>query len=278
MQKLVVLTLVTFVLSLAVPTATASPSFEDLQKELTDVGSIEVSVSSTSIAVSWQGIEIGPNASAMVRDMVDGMDGNEKDGNVSEEEADLAETVIKTFVQNEFDFYTHRENYQSGLLVIDAVNPKTAKVDALAAGGLIGPVMQEEGITLSFVTSILFPTKAADVHTVKLDMGRYYFHQVNESKASEMVDDFSLTVRGFDGWSIDAASIQPECGAEQYDEESGAMVFTAEHVNCFTGHSGVLLGFSITGGSDTAWDVPAPGAPIAIAILGLAGFLLRRRN
>jgi len=277
MQKLAVLTILGLALAFSIPTATAAPSFQDLQKELEDVGAIEVSVSSTQISVSWQGIEIGPNASAMVRGMVDGMGGDEADGNVSEEEADLAETVIKTFVQNEFEHYVHDENYV-GHLVIDTTNPKAAKVDALAAGGLIGPVDQADGITLSFVATVGFPTKAADVHTIKLDMGRYYFHQVNESKASEMVDDFSLTVRGFDGWSIDAASIQPECGAEQYDEESGAMVFTAEHVNCFTGHSGVLLGFSITGGSDTAWDVPAPGAPIAIAILGLAGFLLRRRN
>lgn len=278
MQKLVVLTLVGVALSLALPTAAASPSFNDLQKELKDVGSIEVSVSSKAIVVSWQGIEIGPNASAMVRDMVDGMDGNEKDGNVSEGEADLAQTVIKTFVQNEFDYYTHHENYDAGLLLVDAVNPKTAKVDGLAAGGLMGPVVQEDGITLSFVTSILFPTKAADVHTVKLDMDRYYFHEVNESKASEMVGDFSLTVRGYDGWSIDPASIQPDCAAEQYSDETGAMVFTAEHVNCFTGHSGVLLAFSITGGQDNTWDVPAPGAPIGIAVLALAGLLLRRRK
>ncbi|MBI2077773.1 MAG: hypothetical protein HYT80_05290 [Euryarchaeota archaeon] len=277
MQKLAVLTILGLALAFSIPTATAEPSFEDLQKELKDVGAIEVSVSSTQISVSWQGIEIGPNASAMVRGMVDGMDGNEADGNVSEEEADLAETVIKTFVQNEFEHYVHDENYV-GHLVIDTTNPKAAKVDALAAGGLIGPVDQEEGITLSFVATVGFPTKAADVHTVKLDMDRYYFHEVEEEKAAEVIGDFSLTVRGLDGWSIDPASIQPDCAAERYDAESGAMVFTAEHVNCFTGRSGILLGFSLTGGSDSSWDVPAPGAPIGIAVLALAGLLLRRRN
>lgn len=252
------------------------PSFWDFQEEVRDVGDIEVTVTSKVIVVSWQGISVGPNISAWLRAKVDGLDGNDPDGNVSEEEAENAELLIKQFIKNEFDIYVHDDRY-TGHLLIDHANPKEAKVDSVVASGITGPVNQTEGISISFVSAVGFATRSADVHTVKLDMGRYYFHAVNESKAQELVGDFSLIVKAADGWAIDGSTIQPECAADNLHKESGALVFTAEDVNCFTERTGVLLGFSITGGDDGSAFTPGLGTPLLLLALLALSLVWRRR-
>lgn len=274
--------LATFMVLAAVPAAAQGgegdddPSFRDFQEDVRDVGDIEVTVTSKTVGVSWQGISVGPNVSAWLRDKVDGLDGTVPDGNVSEEEADNAEFLIKQFIKNEFDIYVHDERY-TGHLLIDHANPKAVEVHPVVASGITGPVNGTEGISLSFVSTVAFATRDADVHTVKLDMGRYYFHAVNESKAQELVGDFSLTVKAAEGWSIDGSTIQPECAADNLYEESGALVFTVEDVNCFTERTGVLLGFSITGGDDGSAFTPGPGTPLLLVALLALSLMWRRR-
>ncbi|MGH2669025.1 MAG: hypothetical protein ACRDH5_07920 [bacterium] len=255
------------------PTESAAPQpgFQDLQREVQSVGDIEVSVGSKSIVISWQGITLGANVSTWLRDKVDGL--AEEDGNVTQEEADSAELLLREFIQKEFRQYAHDERL-NGYLLIDQSNPSGAVVNNLVAEGIEGPVVSAEGIRLSFVTTIAFETRSADVHTVKLDMGRYYFRAVDTAKAQDLVGDFTLTVQGASGWAIDPATVQPGCAAEKLAD--GKMVFTVDDVNCFTGRSGVLMSFSITGKDDTSSVPGFGGAFLALGLL-VAAVALRRR-
>lgn len=265
----------------AAPAATAqssAPGFEDVQRDLKDFGDVTVSAGPRSLTVTWEGIEIGPGVSNWVRGMADGADGTEKDGNVSEEEAEVAKQYVVTFLEREFRIYKS-DSRLSGYLVIDYSNPEGAQVTSLEVTGLVGPVESEDGMGLSFQAVIGFATRSADVHTVKLNMGRYYFHAVNESKAAEVIGDSTLTIKGATGWSIVEDDIQPECAHDAYDAESGAMVFTAEDINCFTGRSGVLIAFSIAG-TDDQGSSSIPGFELALLPLAFLGaaWALRRRQ
>jgi hypothetical protein len=251
-----------------------NPGFQDVQEDVKDLGNIELIVGSKALTVSWQGIEIGGNLSKWLREKVDGLDGNDPDGNVSEEEAEAAELLLRQYVQNEFDIYAHDDRFNDYLL-IDQSSPTGAKVSQIAASGIEGPVDSDEGIVLSFATVIGFATRNADVHTVKLDMGRYYFRSVDESKAASMVGDFTITVKGAQGWTI--SDVQPDCAADNLEE--GALIFTSEDLDCFTERTGVLLGFTITGSDgDSAFTLPGFEGIGLVAALGAAGLLLRRRN
>jgi PGF-CTERM protein len=251
-----------------------NPSFQDLQSQVESVGDIEVSVGSKAIVISWQGIVVGANLSSWLREKVDGLDGNEPDGTISEEEADNAKLLLENYISNEFRAYAHDDRL-SGYLVIDHTNPEGAEVNSLVADGIVGPVASDEGITLSFVTTVGFPTHSADVHTVKLDMGRYYFRAVDSSQAPAIADDFTLTIRGGNGWSIVDDSVQPACAAEKLAD--GAMVFTVDDVNCFTERSGVLMSFSIAGGDDGS-SIPGFGGGLGVVGLLGAGLVFRRRQ
>lgn len=268
-------------LVLAVPSGTAqssNPGFEDVQRDLKDFGDVTVTVGPKSLTVTWQGIEIGPGISTWLREKVDGLGGDdERDGNVSEDEAEVAKEYVKMFLQREFNIYSGDSRY-SGYLLIDYANPKGAEVTQLDVTGLVGPVESDEGIGLGFQAAIGFATRSAEVHTIKLDMGRYYFREVNESKAAEVVGDSTLTIRAASNWAIVADDIQPECAHDAYDAESRAMVFTAEDINCFTGHSGVLLAFSISGRDDEGAST-IPGFELALLPIALFGaaWALRRR-
>jgi PGF-CTERM protein len=252
----------------------SNPSFQDMQSQVQSVGDIEVSVGSKAIVISWQGITLGANLSSWLREKVDGLDGNEPDGTINAEEADNAKLLLENYIAQEFRSYAHDERL-SGYLVIDHTNPEGATVDSLAADGITGPVVSDQGISLSFVTTIGFPTQSADVHTVKLDMGRYYFQAVDPEQAPAIADDFTLTVRGGNGWSIVPDSVQPSCASEKLAD--GAMVFTVDDVNCFTGRSGVLMSFSVSGGDDGSSIPGFGGALWVVGLLG-AGLLFRRRN
>lgn len=251
-----------------------APSFADLQSQVESIGDVEVSVGSKAIVISWQGIVLGANLSSWLREKVDGLDGNEPDGNISQEEAENAELLLREYIGKEFRSYAHDERL-SGYLVIDHTNPEGAQVNSLVADGITGPVVSDQGISLSFVTTVAFPSRAADVHTVKLDMGRYYFQPVNTSQAPDVAQDFTLTVRGGDGWSIVPEAVQPACAAEKLVE--GRMVFTIEDINCFTERSGVLMSFSIAGGDDGSSAIPGFGGGLWLVGLLGAGLLFRRR-
>lgn len=268
-------------LLVAAPAAAAqssNPGFEEVQKDLKSFGDVSITVGPKSLTVTWQGIEIGAGVSGWLREKVDGLDGNDPDGNVSEEEADLAKDYITNFIQREFNVYSGDSRYNDHLL-IDYANPKGAEITQLAVSGLVGPVESEDGIGLSFQAVVGFATRSADVHTVKLDMGRYYFRSVDEEKAASVVGDSTLTIKPATNWAISADTIQPECAHDAYDAESGAMVFTAEDINCFTERSGVLIAFSIAGHDDEGAS-SIPGFELAlmpVALLG-AAWALRRRN
>lgn len=276
MKKVAALGVLGVFMILAAATASAegeNPDFQTVQQDVKDLGNIEIIVGSKAMTVSWQGIEIGQNVSSWLREKVDGLDGSDADGNVSADEADAAELLLRQYVQNEFDVYAHDDRFNDYLL-IDQSSPKQADVSSLVASGIEGPVLSESGIVLSFASVIAFPTHSADVHSVKLDMGRYYFRGVDEEKAGDLVGDFSITVKGAEGWTI--SDVQPDCAADNLQE--GALVFTTEDLDCFTNHTGVLLGFTITGHDDeSAFNIPGFEGLGLVAALGAAGLVLRRR-
>lgn len=276
MKKVAALGVLGIFMILSATTASAegeNPDFQTVQQDVKDLGNIEIIVGSKAMTVSWQGIEIGTDISSWLREKVDGLDGSDADGNVSADEADAAELLLRQYVQNEFDVYAHDDRFNDHLL-IDQSSPKEADVSSLVASGIEGPVVSESGIILSFATVISFPTHSADVHTVKLDMGRYYFRGVDEEKAGDIVGDFSITVKGAEGWTI--SDVQPDCAADNLQE--GALIFTTEDLDCFTNHTGVLLGFTITGhDAESAFNIPGFEGLGLVAALGAAGLVLRRR-
>lgn len=276
MQKLAVLgALGLFSLMLAGTAAAEgeNPDFQTVQEDVDDLGNIELIVGSKSLTVSWQGIQIGGNVSSWLREKVDGLDGTDVDGEVNADEADAAELLLRQYVQNEFDIYAHDDRFNDYLL-IDQSSPAGAEVSNLVASGIEGPVVSEEGITLSFAAVIAFPTRSADVHSVKLDMGRYYFRSVDETQAAGAVGDLAITVKGAQGWTI--SDVQPECAADNLQD--GALVFTTEDLDCFTERTGVLLGFTITGqDEDSAFNLPGFEGIGLVAALAAAGLVLRRR-
>jgi hypothetical protein len=276
MQKLVALGVLGLFAILLSGTAAAegeNPDFQTVQQDVKDLGNIELIVGSKSMTVSWQGIEIGATTSSFLREKVDGLDGSDPDGDVNADEADAAELLLRQYVQNEFDVYAHDDRFNDYLL-IDQSSPKAADVSSLVASGIEGPVQSDQGIVLSFASVIAFPTRSADVHTVKLDMGRYYFRSVDEQQAGDAVGDFSITVKGADGWTI--GDVQPDCAADNLQD--GALVFTSEDLDCFTDRTGVLLGFTITGhDDDSAFNIPGFESIGLVAALGASVLLLRRR-
>jgi hypothetical protein len=198
------------------------------------------------------------------------------DGNITTEELDAGENLLRVLVQNEFEKYAHQQS-ASGLLMIDETGPKAAEVTSLVTDGVLGPVASDESITLHFDVRVGFPTFDSDVHTVRLDMGPYYFRSVNESTAAAVAGDFTVTVVGIDGWTIDGSSIQPGCASENWDEASQSVVYGAQDVNCFTGRSGLIMAFSVTGQESSGSALPGFGMPLLVLGLVGAGVVLRRR-
>jgi hypothetical protein len=280
MKKL--LALVVLTIFMATPMASAqsgggsySPSMESMLSEVKNLGSLSVKVSSKHVDFSWSGIEIGSNMSSWLRKTLDDSFGD-GDGNVSVDEMEAGEELLAVFVQQEFKKIIHQEG-STGYFLIDKTNPSGATVTALDTAGLVGPVASDRTVTIDFDLSIEFPTKNQDVHTVKLDMGKYYFKGVNQTKAQEVAGDFSLVVVGGSGWSIDGASVQPDCAADNWDESSSSLRFDASDLDCFVGHSGLLLAFTIHGSEKDWFPVPGPELPlIVLGLLGLA-FAMRRR-
>jgi len=105
-------------------------------------------------------------------------------------------------------------------------------------------------------------------------MGRYYFRAVDEEQAGDLVGDFSITIKGAEGWTI--GDVQPDCAADNLVD--GALVFMSEDLDCFTDRTGVLLGFTITGqDDDSPFNIPGFESLGLVAALGAAVLVLRRR-
>lgn len=251
------------------------PSLESMISEVEDLGQLRVSVDSKAIVFDWTGLVFGPNMSSWARTMFDDKLGDQ-DGYVSVEEMENGEELLRALVKSEMNSLT-TDTSASGYFVIDTKNPQSTEVTSLTTQGLVGPVDGNETISLNFTAVVGFATDAKDVHAVKLDMGQYYFREMNATAAEEFAGDFSLTIVGANGWGLDADSIQPTCAADAFAD--GQIVLDASHVNCFTGpNDGLLLGFTISGGDDGG--LPIPGFEAPLIVLGLVGgmFLLRRRH
>lgn len=265
---------------LLVPAASAQddggyePTMESMISEVEDLGQLTVSVESKAITFDWSGLVFGPNMSSWARSTFDDTFGD-ADGYVSVEEMENGEELLRTLVKSEMNSLTS-DTRASGYFVIDTKNPQATEVTSLTTEGLVGPVDSNESIQLDFQAVVAFATDSKDVHSVKLDMGQYYFRSMNESAAEQFAGDFTLTILGAGGWSIDADSVQPTCAADAFDD--GSIVLNASHVNCFTGpNDGLLLGFTISGGDDGGLPIPGFEAPlIALALVG--GMLLLRRR
>jgi hypothetical protein len=251
-----------------------SPSIETMMAEVEDLGSIDVSVSSKQIAFEWTGIQIGANVSSWLRGMVDEL--GDQNGTVEVAEMEQGESLLKPFLAAEMNALV-TDTRSSGYFLIDTNNAQSVEVTSLVTEGMVGAVNSTTPIRLDFTAAFTFATQSKDVHTVKLDMGQYYFSDVNGTQAEAAAGDFALTIQGGDGWSIDADSIEPECAREAYDASSGAIVLGAQDIECFTGHSGLLIGFSISGGDDGIFGIP--GFELPLLILGLIGGMvaIRRR-
>ena len=232
----------------ALPAATAdSSTSEQYLREAESWGDITFTVGPNSILVSWAGIEMGPNASRAIREAADGvLSEDEKDGQVSEEEADQFEFGLSGMFEGEFGKWVNQRDY-SGIVLIDNAQADEVSVDNLDTQGLVGAVDQEGGITASLDVTVSFPNleDGEDIHTVSFDMGKYYFKDVDDEHVASFLGDSTVIVGPAQDWSLDTESVQPDCAAENVDE--GQMVFAGEDIGCFTGHSGVIISFAITG-------------------------------
>lgn len=251
--------------------------FEAYLEESHSWGHITVSAGPNFLRLNWDDVELGPEASADIRELADGAFSNEKDGLVSEEEKEQFLEAISSLFENQFARVANHHSV-SGIVLIDNAEASEAEVTRVAADGLEGPVDQDGGITAAFTIWINFPNidESKDVHTVRIDLGPRFIREGHEDEAGEFAGDLTLTFSGSDGWSIDAASIQPECAGDNY--EGGHIVLTSDDIDCFTGRSGVLLAYAITGEGE-AKDHFLPG--FELGLLGLAaalGIVLRRRR
>lgn len=230
----------------ALPVATADSTSEQYLKEAESWGDITFTVGPDSIIVSWAGIEMGPNASLKIRQVAAALDDEGDNDTVSEDEAEQFTLALATLFEGEFGKWVNQRDY-SGIVIIDEAQADEVTVDNLVAEGLVGPVDQEGGITASLDVTVAFPNldEDADQHTVSFDMGKYYFKDADEEQVAAFLGDSTVVVASADAWDVDPESIQPDCAAENL--EGGQMVFAGDDIGCFTGRSGVILSFAITG-------------------------------
>jgi hypothetical protein len=249
-------------------------SFQAYLDEAHSWGDITVAVGPDFMTITWDGIILGEQASRDLRGLIDGALSNEKDGEVDATELNDFTFALRMLGQSEFNkIVSHRA--VSGVVLIDQAEAHSATVQKVSTQGLEGPVDQEQLATLGFVVDITFPNVDShkDLHTVRIDLGNHFIRSDHDEEAARLAGDLSLTITGANGWTIDPASIQPACASEQYADNK--MTFEGDDVGCFTGRSGLLLTFAITGkGKRDASFLPGFEAVIVLA----AAVLLARRR
>lgn len=252
-------------------------SFETYLAEAHSFGQANIDVGPSSISVDWQDITLGEEASQDLRSVVDGMfDSESKDGVVSDDEYEDFANAFRLLIESQFGNFAAEDDY-AGLVRIDQSSPESAEVTLFEAEGLTGAVDQSGQIVADVGLLINFEATDSDetLHTVKLDMGPYYFKEGKEDKARDVAGDFVLTVGPAADWNIDPESIQPDCVAQNYQD--GELVFTGEDVSCFTGPSdGPLLAFAIE--TEPSHFLPGPGGALFALALASMAIVLRRRQ
>lgn len=251
-------------------------NFEAYLQEAHSWGQITVSVGPDSVEFVWSGLTLGEQASADLRELADGALSGEKDGEVDETELDDFTFALSALFESQFGKVANHRAF-SGFLLIDQAEAQDVKVTNVGAEHLAGSVDQTDPIVVEVALAIDFPNidDYKDVHTVRFDLGSHFIEEGHEEEAQRLAGDLTLAIQGAEGWTIDAASVQPACAAESLEE--GALVFSGEDVSCFTGRDGVLLTFAINGeGKREASFLPG------LELLGLAaalgvGLVLRRR-
>ncbi len=251
--------------------------FEAYLEEAHSWGDVTVTAGPDFLELDWDGLEMGPSAARDARYFADGILDGEEDGQVDEDEADQFLFGLGAVLEHSVPKVLNRHEL-SGIVLIDQAEASDADVTRTEADGLVGPVDSDEGIVAGFTIVIEFPNidDDKDIHTVRVDLGDYFIPSGHEDDADDFAGDFSLTFQGADGWSIDEDSIQPGCAADNY--EDGAIVFTGDDIDCFTGHDGILLAFAITGQGDESHALPGFEAALLAGVLGGAWVLARRRS
>lgn len=252
--------------------------FEAYLAEAYGAGALTVSVGPDHVGVDWSDIEFGAQASRDVRDLADGALGGEPDGVVTAQEAEDFQIALRVLLEREFGKFANHRAF-SGIVLIDQAEAQDVEITGLQASGLAGDVEGDETIKLSWQAVVAFPNvdKGNDLHVVRVDLGSYSIQQGHEDEVEDATKDLEVTITGAPGWAIDAASVEPTCAQDTFDGES--LVFVGQDVDCFTGRSGVLLAFAITGNGE---DDPnfLPGFEVAglVAALGVGMSVLRRRR
>lgn len=251
-------------------------SAERYLKDAHSWGEMLFTVGPNFIDLDWNGVSLGPNASTDLRGFADGTFSGEKDGVVDAEEVEDLQRALIGLFEIEFGKYANHHQY-SGYVLIDEAEPQGVEVTALDVEGLEGPTNQTGPVTISLSLHVSFPNvdEGKDVHTVKIDLGKRYFPTDESGQARVLAGDLTVTVQAKPNWSIDPASVQPECAADAY--LNGYLYFSGDDIDCFTGHSGLLLLFSITGQGEGGNSLPGFEFGLIFVAVGLVGAALRRR-
>lgn len=277
-----VLVAMAFVAFMAAPAAAKEPaSFESYLNEPHAMGTLAVSAGPDYIKLAWNGLTLGDQASHDIRELADGALSGEKDGRVDSKELNDALFALRALFESNFNKAANHHDL-SGVVLIDRAEAQKVEVTKLTTKGLEGDVDQAAPVEVTLEILVSFPNvdDGKDVHTVRVDLGRYFLSPKEKDEdgdghadAASPARDLTLTVGGAPGWTLDSASVQPACAAE--DIRDGRMVFHGDDVDCFTGHDGVLLSFAITG-KGTGKNF-LPGFGLAPLVAGAALVLARRR-
>jgi len=251
-------------------------NFETYLSEAHSWGSLGIHVGPDFVAIDWSGITLGENASSDLRHLADGAISGDKDGQVDESELDDFTFGLSAIFQNTFGKFANNHAF-SGFVLIDQAEAQGVEVTGVDADGLTGDVDQGGLVTVGIQLRIAFPNvdDYRDVHTVRFDLGSYFIQEGNEEEADRLAGDLTLTVDGADGWTIDGASVNPQCAADSFQD--GRLVFEGDDVACFTGHDGVLLSFAINGDGQREKNF-LPGFEAAFVALALVGVVALRRR
>jgi hypothetical protein len=251
-------------------------SFESIFDGSNSWGDLTFNFAADAVEVDWSGITLNADASRAARAVADGAMSGEKDGVVSDDEFDSFKSALQALLENEFGKWANNHAF-SGFVLIDQAEAQEAEVSKLDATGMTGPVDAETPVTASFAIRVGFPNvdDYKDIHTVRVDFGDYYLTQPSEGDTERFAGDLTLTLTGMDDWTLDPASVHPECASAGYAD--GKLVYEGEDASCFTGKSGVVLVFAITGeGKQSSNFLPSLQLLGAISALGAAVALRRR--
>lgn len=257
--------------------AAGTGPFEAYLSEAHSWGELTFTVGPDRILVDWKGITLGPEASRALRELADGFFDEEDDGVVDRSERDDLVFAVSSMFRHAFAGLAEAPPEDVGLF-IDDVPPGQLAVSYVTTDGLVGPVDRDDPIVVSAGLRIGFPDvdDGRSRHSVRLDMGPFYFERGFEDEARRVAGDLTLVVGAQKHWSFDADTIRPDCVAQAHRD--GRIVLSGADVACFTGHDGVLLAFDVVGRPLPFHYLPGFDAlVVAVGVVMGAALAARRR-